>query len=83
LHRQGIPEEGLALEQRQSPQLVSVEIKQIESTITILVDRPFSSFCNTEKSVVPSAAGTTTSINDRGPGVDMRLPGSGRGAGLA
>jgi len=29
--------------------------------MTILVERPFSSFCNTEKSVVPSAADTTTS----------------------
>jgi hypothetical protein len=29
--------------------------------MTILVDRPFSSFCKTEKSVVPSAVGTTTS----------------------
>ena len=29
--------------------------------MTILLDRPFSSFCSTEKSVVPSAAGTTTS----------------------
>jgi hypothetical protein len=29
--------------------------------MTILVERPFSSFCNTEKSVVPSAAGTTIS----------------------
>jgi hypothetical protein len=29
--------------------------------MTILVDRPSSSFCKTEKSVVPSAAGATTS----------------------
>ena len=29
--------------------------------MTILVDLPFSSFCRTEKSVVPSSAGTTIS----------------------
>jgi hypothetical protein len=29
--------------------------------MTIFVDRPFNSFCKTEKSVVPSAAGATTS----------------------
>jgi hypothetical protein len=33
----------------------------LTSTITIFVDRPLSSFCRTEKSVVPSSAGTTTS----------------------
>jgi hypothetical protein len=32
-----------------------------KATMTIFVDPPFSSFCNTEKSVVPSVAGTTTS----------------------
>ena len=30
-------------------------------TRTLLVDRPLSSFCNTEKSVAPSADCTTTS----------------------
>jgi hypothetical protein len=29
--------------------------------MTIFVDRPFNSFCKTEKSVVPSAADATTS----------------------
>jgi len=32
-----------------------------KATSTILLDLPFSPFCSTEKSVVPSAAGTTIS----------------------
>src|ERR1700675_4106840 len=54
-------EQGLTLEQRQIPEVVAVEYSKSKATITIFLDRPVSSFCNTEKSVVPSSAGTTTS----------------------
>jgi hypothetical protein len=51
----------LALDQWQFSQIVAVEIERSKATSTIFLDLPFSSFCNTEKSVVPSAAGTTIS----------------------
>ena len=54
-------EEGLTFEQRQLQQVVTVEVKQMKATITILLEPPLSSFCYTEKSVVPSFAGITTS----------------------
>src|SRR5882724_5919523 len=53
-------EQRLTLEQRHLPQVVAIEVKQIECDHHFF-DRPLSSFCNTEKSVVPSTAGTTTS----------------------
>ena len=52
---------ALRSNQRQLPQIVAVKVEQIEGDQHDLVDLPLSSFCSTEKSVVPSAAGTTTS----------------------
>ena len=39
--------------------------------MTIFVDLPFNSFCRTEKSVEPFAAGTTTSVDDSGAASDV------------
>ena len=52
---------GLALEQRQLPDIPAVQIEQVEGDQDDLGRLPLSSFCSTEKSVVPSAAGTTIS----------------------
>jgi hypothetical protein len=51
----------LALEQRQLSQVVAIEGQQVERDYDDLVGLARSSFCRTEKSVLPSAAGTTTS----------------------
>jgi hypothetical protein len=47
--------------QRQLAPIEAVEIEQIEGDEHDLARRPRGSFCNTEKSVMPSATGTTTS----------------------
>jgi len=52
---------GLTLVERQLPQVAAFRYRRSNATRTILVDLPLSSFCSTEKSVVPSAAGTTIS----------------------
>jgi hypothetical protein len=51
----------LALKERQLSELAAVQIERSKATRTMLVDLPLSSFCRTEKSVVPSPAGTTIS----------------------
>jgi hypothetical protein len=51
----------LAFAERQFAQVVAVEIEQVEGHHHDVVGLVFSWFCNTEKSVVPSAAGTTIS----------------------
>ena len=52
---------GLAREQLQLSQVMAVQKSRSKATSTILVDRPFNSFCSTEKSLTPLADGTAPS----------------------
>jgi hypothetical protein len=56
------PDLELSLNWTSLPAMIFFSSALRRTSRTMLLDRPFNSFCRTEKSVVPSAAGTTISL---------------------